>query len=873
MKKVILLAMLMPFTAFGQIVDNFESGNLNNWVQSTGDRWKADGITPLSGVFSLHHIFDNPDAGSDNIGMRLANLHPKEGITKWTFLLRHGYDPSSSNNWMIFLMSDSGPSDMSVSGTTSGYAIGVNITGTDDTLRLVKVKKDVLTTVVNCRVNWQTSIGINDAAKINIERSPDGTWTVSVLRLNGNSTETTSGSDSELFNTSWFGIIYRYSATRDRLLWVDNINIEGSFYEDNDAPLITGYNITGKNSIEVSFNEQPSAELLIPENFSLNAAENKTVMVRKINLLTFIIEFQGKFKNKLINNLIINKVCDNSDNCSLNLIIPFTPIWAETGDVVISEIMAHPVPEVSLPGREYLEVTNRTDFSFNLKNWKLKAEDQSYPVSRKILGAHEIMIFCLASDTSSFTKYGKVTGLKQFPILTDDGKMICLTDSSGTLIHGVEYSSLWYGDELKSSGGWSLEMIDTGFPFFDKGNWTASTSRKGGTPGTVNSVMNNNPDNFFYGMQNVFPEDSINITIRFSEPVPDFKEILRTGNIGGKSLIYLNPVDPLFRIFSAKVADPLQKGEIYQFDISGDVKDFAGNRITKTNYSFGLTETTKPGDILFNELLFNPLPGDPDYIELFNCSGKIIDGSRLQVVSVSDAVGDTSQLYPVLGEKRCILPASYFAITTDRKRILNRYISGDSLCLFEIGNMASMSDYKGHLILYNRELDKLDEVSYTEKMHYSLLSGYEGISLEKTSPCLSSWDAVNWHSAAESSGWGTPGAPNSIYSEIPAAFDQVVFSSSKITPDNDGYEDFLLISFNLNGNGNVISAMIFDEAGNYVKKIASNLLAGPEATLIWDGTVADGTLADTGIYIVFISLFDDTGKTGKWKKVCSVIRK
>jgi hypothetical protein len=67
--------------------------------------------------------------------------------------------------------------------------------------------------------------------------------------------------------------------------------------------------------------------------------------------------------------------------------------------------------------------------------------------------------------------------------------------------------------------------------------------------------------------------------------------------------------------------------------------------------------------------------------------------------------------------------------------------------------------------------------------------------------------------------------------------------------------------------------MVFDEIGNYVKNIATNLLAGPEASLIWDGTADDGTLVNSGIYIVFITLYDDTGKTNRWKKVCTVIRK
>jgi flagellar hook assembly protein FlgD len=131
---------------------------------------------------------------------------------------------------------------------------------------------------------------------------------------------------------------------------------------------------------------------------------------------------------------------------------------------------------------------------------------------------------------------------------------------------------------------------------------------------------------------------------------------------------------------------------------------------------------------------------------------------------------------------------------------------------------------------------------------------------------------VNWHSASESAGWGTPGAPNSVFVELPSTSDKVVFSSSKISPDNDGYEDLLVIRFTLTGNGNIVSVTVFDETGNYVKKIVTNMLAGPEASLIWDGTADDGSPVKTGIYIVLITLYDETGKTNKWKKVCTVIR-
>ena len=79
---------------------------------------------------------------------------------------------------------------------------------------------------------------------------------------------------------------------------------------------------------------------------------------------------------------------------------------------------------------------------------------------------------------------------------------------------------------LKSAGGWSLEMIDTRYPFFDKGNWTASLSRKGGTPGIINSADRSNPDVLFNGLQNVFPEDSSELSVMFSEPLFGFPSLI-----------------------------------------------------------------------------------------------------------------------------------------------------------------------------------------------------------------------------------------------------------------------------------------------------------------------------------------------------------
>jgi len=872
MKKVILLFLFIPFPVFGQIMDNFESGDLAGWVQSNYDHWKADTTASISARYSLHHSFDNPESGTDQIGIPLSDLKPSMGNTKWSFLIRYGCDPSSSNNWCIFLLSDTEPAAMIPGGNINGFAVGVNLTGYDDSLRLWKIKGGNISAILNTGINWQNDIGSNLAVIIDVERSQTGTWGINVNSAVGTGIGSGTATDTELFNAGWFGLFYRYTSTRDRLLWLDNVYIDGVFFEDVEPPEVISCNPVNRNSVEILLNEEPDAGFVIPANFFVNTVSRAADRIIKSGPFSYQIIFDSIFINKKINNLIINTLCDRYSNCAQNVTIPFSPVWAETGDVVISEVMADPVPPVSLPAKEYLEITNRTDFSYNLKNWQLSSEGQSSMLTETIIKPEEYLIICSIADTVLFSKYGKVAGVKSFPTLTDAGKCIILSDSQGNMIHGVEYSSDWYGDLLKSGGGWSLEMVDKNYPFYMTGNWNASVSRTGGTPGKPNSVEGINPDRSFYGLTNVFPPDSNSIEVVFSESVKNLENSLAGIKINSKNIESVFSADPLQRKFLIKPDLPLKRKQKYTIILPSSVTDFAANKVETGSFIFGLPENASGGDIVFNEILFNPLPGDPDYIEFYNNSEKIIDAAELYLVSVSDETRDTSELVPVSVVNRCILPGTYYAITTDREAVIRRYFSCVQANIFQTDQLPSMPDDKGHIILFNRQLDLIDEVSYNEKMHYSLLSGYEGIALEKVRPGSLSADQKNWHSASEASGWGTPGAANSVYSEQPVSEDKIALSSTKITPDNDGYEDLLVIDLKLNGNGNVITVMIYDETGSFVCKLADNLLAGNQASITWDGTEEDGSLVSTGIYIILISVFDDTGKTEKWKKVCTVIR-
>ncbi|MCU0461781.1 MAG: lamin tail domain-containing protein [Bacteroidales bacterium] len=872
MKKVILLLLFFPYLSFGQIIDDFENEVITNWTEGTAGHWGAEDDGSISGKYSLHHIFDNSASGSDCIGLPLTNLHPSEGITRWSFMIKHGYDPSSSNSWALFLMSDHDPANFANGSVVNGFAAGVNLSGYDDTLRIWKLKKGSVSVVARCPVNWQNNIGTAEASKLVVERSERGEWHIMVYDKLNNLKGTASGSDPDLFNPEWTILNYRYTSTRDRLLWFDDLVIEGVFYEDMSPPEIKEFRITSTNSLELVFNEDPSDDILDASLFTLYDAGNEALTVQRRNPALIKIIFRKSFINKSKNHLTIKKLCDRSGNCIANADVDFTPVWAEPADIIISEIMADPIPSVSLPEKEYLEITNRTNFLFNMYNWKLSTESQKSVLPSTKINPGEIMIVCSSADTSLFSKYGKVIGLKSFPSLTDEGRIIWLSDSSGNFIHGVEYSSAWYGDRLKEGGGWSLEMIDNDSPFFSEGNWEASSSDIGGTPGKKNTASRSNPDETFFGITNAFPVDSTTIILFVSETMTGLAGSAENILIEGNAARSVTPVDPLMRKFIICSDDPFLKGREYTLFLSGDIHDYSGNEITRRSFRFGMPETANKHDIVFNEILFNPVPGDPDFIELYNCSGKIIDASRLYLASVSTETGDTSEVRIVSEESRCLLPGTFYTATTDRNKILYRYPASEPENIFNVPPLPSMPDDRGHLLLLNREMKLIDEVIYTDDMHYSLLADNEGVSLEKIRPEIESSESANWHSASENSGWATPGAVNSVYSADRIASDRISLSSGRISPDNDGHEDVLVIDLDLEGMGNVVTITIFDETGRFVKRLKENFLTSGKASVVWDATASNGSLASSGIYIILIDLYTDKGKTKSWKKVCAVVR-
>jgi hypothetical protein len=159
-------------------------------------------------------------------------------------------------------------------------------------------------------------------------------------------------------------------------------------------------------------------------------------------------------------------------------------------------------------------------------------------------------------------------------------------------------------------------------------------------------------------------------------------------------------------------------------------------------------------------------------------------------------------------------------------------------------------------LIYNAEI--IDKVSYLDEWHFDLLDNTDGVSLERIDPNGLSDSEFNWHSAAEDYGFGTPGRKNSQYSPI-ISNGIITLTGEVFSPDNDGFEDVMQVSYVLSEAGMLGKAQIFDEQGRLIRTIFSNEYLGTAGVFYWDGTRDNQTKASIGIYILRVEVFSTNG--------------
>jgi len=537
-------------------------------------------------------------------------------------------------------------------------------------------------------------------------------------------------------------------------------------------------------------------------------------------------------------------------------------------DIVINEIMANPSPSPGLPAVKYIELYNTSAYACMLKGWTISDDKSTATIKEDILlEPDSIVIIGSSSAMTALSNSGRTVAVTNFPTLRVNGDLIMLHSADHILIHAVQYDRSWYGNEVKAAGGWSLEMIDPKNPCTGADNWSASTSSKGGTPGTKNAVAATNTDQHPPELLSAFSPDDRHITLSFSEPL-DSAGAANTYNYNINENIGM-PVTaiaeaPLFSKVTLTLNREQQKEKVYTVSVK-NITDCSGNRTERSSARTALAASPPKNDIVINEVLFNAPDDGAEYIELYNRSSHTVNGKDLLIATrnTSGGLGTMKSLTP---ENLLLFPGEYKALSTDTAAVKRHYASPGYSGYIEVAGMPVLANAGGTIVLLNLQGETVDELTYHESWHLPLISNKKGVALERINADAATQDQHNWQSAAASTGYGTPGYQNSQYRADLQIQGEITPDPDIFSPDNDGHDDYLLIRYRFPETGNVCNITIYDAAGRAVRHLVRNGICGTQGFYKWDGLDENGQPLRMGIYVMFAEVFNLQGKTKQFKK-------
>jgi len=162
-------------------------------------------------------------------------------------------------------------------------------------------------------------------------------------------------------------------------------------------------------------------------------------------------------------------------------------------------------------------------------------------------------------------------------------------------------------------------------------------------------------------------------------------------------------------------------------------------------------------------------------------------------------------------------------------------------------------------------MEIIDELYYNEDMHSPFLRDPEGVSLERISFSDPTNMDGNWKSASSMSGYGTPGYKNSQACNDSLLSPQIIIEPEAFSPNYDGYNDQLLIHYQMNQKNYSATIKLFDTYGRYVLTLLNNEMPGMKGTIKWNGEDETGQLQKPGIYIIIAEIISDKGTVHRFK--------
>ena len=862
-----VLSLLFYIKINAQINESFTDGDF-----TSNPTWTVNSISD----FSVNAGQLKSANTTSNSAFYISTTNTLSSNCTWEFWVNLQFATSSTNYVDAYLISDN---TNLLASTINGYF--VRIGNTSDDICLYKSNAGTQTILID-GVNSSVASSSNNLIKIKVTRTSANVFTLERDMTGTGSSYFNEGTITDAsFNTSVaFGFAVKQSTASffGKHLF-DDINV-GTIVLDVTPPSIINNTVVSSTQLDVLFNEalDITSAQTITNYFVNNGIGNPLSANRDGGNFSLVhLSFSTPFGNGVTNTITVNDIQDIALNTMTPTSVVFSYYKAKPYDVVINELMPDPpaVPDY-LPSEEYVELKNKTQFPINLKNWSISTLSTTKKIPNITILPDSFVVLTGSGNANAFSNFN-ITAYEivSFPSLLNDGTTLTITDSNGVVINSISYTTDWYNDATKKDGGWSLELIDPNNPCGGQSNWHASTHPSGGTPGRKNSVLANNPDSNAPQLERVVVINADSIILVFTEPL-DSITLVNSLNYsfdnGLTNPTYIKAIGPDFKKVLLKLSGSIQLGTIYNVNVLGGVTDCVGNSLINGTAPFALPEAPSPNDVVINEVLFNEPTGGVDFVELYNRSNKTINLKDLRIGSMDTLTGILEDTEIITEEGYLLFPGSYLVLSESGNTVKQKYQTTNPKGFYDVVDLPSMNNDADVVTLSDKNMIVIDNLIYTEKMHFPLLVDVDGVSLERIDFNRPTDDRTNWNSASEGVGFATPAYRNSQYLQADGG-SGVSIPNPLFSPDNDGYNDVLNISYKLNESGIAANIFIYDSKGRQVRHLVKNEQLSSDGVISWNGINDNNEKAPIGIYVVYVELFNLSGKVNKYKLSCTLAGK
>lgn len=842
------------YVCCGQVVDDFSDEDYSNnptWTPDDANNW-----TVVNGQLRSNSLLASSS-------FYLTTPSSKALNAQWEFFVQLQFNTSGANYVDIYLVSEQ--ADLS-STTNNGYFVRVG--GTSDEISLYKITAGAVESLID-GADGSTN-RTNNPVRIKVVRDINNIWTLE-RDASGGTTFVVEGTatDNSFSASSFFGVRVQQSTSSFFNKHFFDEFYAGDIVSEKHPPLLSSVQALSNTQLSLSFNEalNMTSAQEVHHYLVSNGIGNPVQAQLQVDEKTVLLSFLQPFANGITNTIEVSGVQDLAGNSIAPVtrtFLFFQAMTVQAKDIIITEIFADPSPRVELPDAEFIEIYNRSANPIDLQGWKFSDGNSLATFSSAILLPNQYSVVCATAHTSLFASTTNVIGVSNFPSLNNNGESITLKSHEGLLIDSVNYSLAWYRDEEKQDGGWTLELIDTNNPCGEEDNWTVSEDIKGGTPGKTNSVSANKPDLIGPKLLSITVANPNELLLLFDEKLENSLNNITFHITPPIDIASLSFTSLSLREIRLELFQDLSLRQLYKLEVN-NIRDCNGNAIQEdfAQYTFALPELPENGDVLINEILFNPRPGGVDFVEVINISSKYFNLKNWSIANHEE--DQFINIHPIGQSDYILAPLSYLVLTTNGANLKSQYPTTQEGNLLPT-TLPSLNDDEGSVAILSGDGEPLDFFDYKDDFHSPMLKDKEGVSLERISLSVPTLISDNWKSASSTAGFATPGYLNSnARPENPFDENTILIEPEIFSPNVPG-QNFVQIKYRFDQSALAANIKIVDHQGRLIKEVANNETLGFEGFFRWDGDRDDGSKARMGYYFVWFETFNLDGTVKTYRK-------